>query len=261
MSSNDKPERGRLVSVFSTKGGCGKTTIATNLACALHAAGAGRVCLLDLDLASGDVATTLLLPAGRSLAAVLGRPQAAIADLVTRIRPGLDAILAPTGPGDAERLPIEVVADVLDRVAEEYDVVVVDTGTAFTAPVLAALDRSDKQVLITTPERPALLNLRRTLDALDLLGYARYRREIVFNRSDSQVGITLADVERVVRAPVSVHVPSSRDVPSSINRGVPLVDAAADHPVSLAIHRLVELTLRSPPGLFTGPAAPRRTRS
>jgi pilus assembly protein CpaE len=244
MANEPMPVPGRVYSVFSTKGGCGKTTVATNLAYALHGSGARRVCLLDLDLGYGDVATTLQLATRRTLAEALAEPAA---ELSTTIQPGLDAILAPVEPGQAERISAELVATVLDRLVTEYDAVVVDTCARFTGPVLAALDRSDQHILLTTPERPALLNLRRTLDAMDMLRYPRTARTIVFNRSDSRVGITVADVERMLRAPVSVHIPSSRDVPTSINLGVPLVAAASEHPVSVAVSQLAELSLRSPP--------------
>jgi len=243
------PTRGRVYTVFSTKGGCGRTTIATNLAFALHDGGTRRVCLLDLDLGFGDVATTLQLPTERTLAAALAPAGLDTAQLSTQIRPGLDAILAPVVPGHAERITGELVGAVLTRLTAEYDAVVVDTPARFTGSVLAALDRSHRHILLTTPERPALLNLRRTLDAMDLLRYPMTIRTIVFNRSDSRVGLTIADVERMLRASVSVHVPSSRDVPASINRGVPLVADALEHPVSVAVRSLAELSLRSPPPL------------
>jgi len=257
MAIEPMPGRGRIYSVFSTKGGCGRTTVATNLAFALHADGARRVCLLDLDLGFGDVATTLRLDTDNTLAGVLGLLEPHTAELRTPIRPGLDAVLAPVGPGDAERISTEQVAAVLDQLVDEYDAIVVDTPARFTGAVLAALDRSTQHILLTTPERPALLNLRRTLDAMDLLGYPKSARTVVFNRSDSRVGITVADVERMLRAAVSVHIPSSRDVPTSINHGVPLVAAATKHPVSLAVRQLAELSLRSPPraGTPTDPIA------
>lgn len=250
------PACGQVYSIFSTKGGCGRTTIATNLAFALHAEGIRRVCLLDLDLGFGDVATTLQLATRHTLAAALAPADPRTVRLSTEILPGLDAILAPVVPGHAERISAELVGIVLNRLVTEYDAIVVDTPARFTGPVLAALDHSHQHILLTTPERPALLNLRRTLDAMDLLRYPIARRTIVFNRSDSQVGITVADVERILRAGVAVHVPSSRDVPSSINRGVPLVAAAAEHPVSVAVRGLAELSLRSPPLLEASPIEP-----
>jgi pilus assembly protein CpaE len=230
---------GRIVTVFSAKGGCGKTTLATNLAAVLHAGGARRVCLVDLDLVFGDVASTLDLEPERSLVDALGKLDAdRIADLVTSFRPGLDCILAPAGAGEGARVPPGLVGDLLALLPAVYDHVVVDTPAQFSANVLTALDAAHHQVLLTTPERPALKNLRLTLDMLDLLSYPRETRAIVVNRADSRIGLTAPEVEDLVRSPIAGQLPSRWDVPASIDRGVPLVMTDPDHVVSLAIRRL-----------------------
>jgi pilus assembly protein CpaE len=238
--------RGRVVTVFAGKGGCGKTTIAVNLAAALAEDPATRVCLVDLDLRSGDVAVTLGLPPERTIASASPGEPDVVAAVVTPFRPRIDCVLAPVRPGEAERLEAEGVDALLDALAERYDVVVVDTPPAFTGPVLAALDRTRHLVLVTTPERPALQNLRRTLDTLDLLGSRRGSRSIVCNRSDSRVGITAEDVERTLHAPIAGHIPSSRDVPVSVNRCAPLLTTSPGHPVSSAVRELALRRLAAP---------------
>ena len=242
---------GRVITVFSAKGGCGKTTLATNLAVVLHANGAKRVCLLDLDLGFGDVATTLQLNPDRTLADAvsLKRKLDALgaAALATPFRPGLDCILAPVGPGEAERVPATIVSDLLAVLPAIYDYVVVDTPAQFSEHVLAALDNSHHHVLMTTPEVPTLKSLRLTLDTLDLLSYRRRARSVVFNRSDSRVGLAEAEVERVLRSPVACRIPSSWDVPASINRGVPLSLAQPEHAVSVAVRRFAEAYLVAAP--------------
>ena len=232
--------RGRITTVFSSKGGCGKTTLATNLAVALHQAGR-RVCLVDLDLAFGDVAISLQLAPDRTMVDAVGMADrmdpTGVASLLTTWRPGLECLLAPVAPGDADRVPAAVTAELLRVLRGMYDHVVVDTPAQFTEHVLAALDVSDRHVLLTTPDMPALKSIRLTLDMLDLLSYEREGRAVVLNRAGSKVGLTLEDVERVVRSPVDARVPSSRDVPASTNRGVPIVAGQPKHAVSAAVRR------------------------
>jgi len=231
---------GRTATVFSSKGGCGKTTLATNLAVALQQAGR-RVCLVDLDLAFGDVAISLQLAPERTVVDAVGMADrmdpTGVASLLTSWRPGLDCLLAPVAPGDADKVPAAVVGELLRVLRGMYDHVVIDTPAQFSEHVLVALDASDQHILLTTPDVPALKSIRLTLDMLDLLSYEREGRAVVLNRAGSKVGLTLEDVERVVRSPVDARVPSSRDVPASTNRGVPIVAGQPKHAVSAAVRR------------------------
>jgi pilus assembly protein CpaE len=232
--------RGQIITVFSPKGGTGKTTISTNLAVALNKAG-HTVCLVDLDLEFGDVAISLRLTPVRTLVDAVTAERAPdedeISQLIVRFADGLDTILAPVEPGEAEKIPASLVAHILDALRNRYEFTVIDTPSQFSEHVLAALDASDHHILLTNPEMPALKNLRLTLDMFDLLGYDRARRAVVFNRADDSVGLSADDVQAALKAPIAAHIPASRDVPASINRGVPIVSAKPDHPVSAAIRR------------------------
>ncbi|MFF0264216.1 CpaE family protein [Kribbella sp. NPDC004536] len=232
---------GRVITVFAAKGGCGKTTVATNLAVTLCALGTRRVCLVDLDLQFGDVACVLGLRAERGLCDAVRWAGALTTDqlpeLMTPYRPNFDCLLAPTGPGEAAQIPHALVDELLRVLPEAYDYVVVDTPAQFDASVLAALDAADHQVLVATPERPSLKNLRLTLDILDLL-YDASSRSVVVNRSDSRNGLTVADVDQLLRSPITIQLPNWTDVPASINRGEPITVGYPDHPVSQAIREL-----------------------
>jgi MinD-like ATPase involved in chromosome partitioning or flagellar assembly len=236
---------GRIITVFAAKGGCGKTMVAVNLAVALARHPARRVALVDLDLRFGDVAATLGLTSTRTLTSRALR-DGDVSALITPLLPGVDCVLAPVRPGEAERLEVAGVESILSALTRRYEIVVVDTPSSFSRPVVSALDRSNDTVLVTTPERPALQSLRRTLDTMDLLGHRRDSRHVVFNRSDSGVGITAGDVERTLRAPIAAHVPSSRDVAASINRCIPLMVSSPGHPVSSAIRGFAQARLVPP---------------
>ena len=226
MRGRDDAPHAKVVTVFAGKGGCGKSVVATNLAAALSAQGTRRVLLVDLDLQFGDVAIMLQLPPARGITDAIGMAgrldETGLRSVLTGYRPNFDVLLAPASPAEGEHVSRELVTEVLEVARGMYDFVVVDTPPFVTDQVLAALDLSDWFVPIVTPDLPTLKSIRLTVEMFDLLEYPRERRLVVFNRADSQVGLTVEDVEEAVGATLSVHMPSSRDVPVSVNKGIPL---------------------------------------
>lgn len=243
-TSDDPVELGRLITVFSAKGGAGKTTVSTNLAAALADGGRRNVCLVDLDLAFGDVAIALQLFPAHTLSDAVSMAdsldETAVAALLTPHSPGLTTLVAPVEPGAADTIPAALIGRVLRLLRQMFQFVVVDTPPAFTDHVLAAFDESDYVALLATLDIPALKNLKLTLETLDLLNYPRDRWRVVLNRADSKVGLQLNEVEKTLRVPIAVQIPSSRSVPASINRGVPIVLDEPGHPVSQAIKQFAE---------------------
>ena len=241
---SDGGPAGRLITVFSAKGGAGKTTLSTNLAAALADGGKRNVCLVDLDLAFGDVAIALQLFPAHTLSDAVpmadSLDETAVMQLLTPHSPGLTTLVAPVEPGAAEAIPAPLVGRVLRVLKNVFEFVVVDTPPAFTDHVLAAFDESDYMALLTTLDIPALKNLKLTLETLDLLNYPRERWRVVLNRADSKVGLQVSEVEKTLRVPISVQIPSSRSVPASINRGVPIMLDEPNHPVSQAIKHFAE---------------------
>lgn len=235
---------GKIVTVFAAKGGSGKTTLATNLGVVLARGGRQRVCVVDLDLSFGDVAITVQLDPVRTIVDAL--PMAGHVDttgaasLLTHYRPGIAMLLAPVTPGDAEKIPPKLVGELLGVLRGMFDFVVVDTPAQFSEHVLTAMDASAHHVLLSTPDVPAVKNLRVTLDMLDMLSYPKEIRSVVLNRSDSKVGLTAEQLERAIRSPIVAHVPSSRAVPISINQGTPITLGNPGHPVSQSITRFAE---------------------
>jgi len=234
---------GKIVIVFNAKGGCGKTTISTNLGAYLASTGA-RVLLIDLDLAFGDVAISLQMRPAASLGdlvAMSGHIDAqGLASVVTKHDSGLDAVCAPNEPREADGIPGSTVGEMLRVARRQYDYIVVDTPPAFSEHVLVALDMCDLLVLIATLDIPAVKNLRLTLETLDQLGHPRDGRVVMLNRSDAKVGLHTEDVVAAIKQPIAAMIPSSSHVPASINRGVPIVLDEPKHPVSLALRSFAD---------------------
>jgi Flp pilus assembly CpaE family ATPase len=242
---------GRIITVFTAKGGVGKTMMAVNLSVALAQRGANQVCLVDLDLASGDVAISLLLDPARTIADAVSMSghidTTGAASLLTRYRSGLETLLAPVTPGDAEKIPPSLVGELLAVLRTMFDYVVVDTPPQLSEHVLTALDASAHHVLITTPDVPALKSLRVVLDVLDMLSYPREIRSVVLNRAEAKLKLTREDVERVIHAPVTAEIPASRAVPISVNKGTPITLASPGHAVSKAIANFARDRILPPP--------------
>lgn len=250
--------QGQLVTIFGSKGGCGKTTLATNLGVALAEAG-HRVCLVDLDLAFGDVAIALQLFPEHTIADAIpmahSLDSAGLRSLITEHSSGLHTLLAPLEPSISEQVSADLVTTLLQLLKETYEVVVVDTAPAFTEYVLAAVDASDRIVMLTTPDVPAVKNIKLALQTLDLLGSPAEQRIVVLNRSDAQVGLTVSDVKKLLSTPLGAEIPSHRAVPASITHGVPLVMEQPNHPVSKAIRGLAAQLMPAPVTVPSGAPA------
>lgn len=251
--ASNATQDGRVIVVFSAKGGCGKTALSVNIAAQMASQGL-RTLLVDLDLAFGDDAIALGLAPERTTLDLI--PMTASVDgsglrsVVTRHGSGLDVLCAPPHPGDADRITPALVTELLRVARSEYEVVVVDTPPSFDERVIATFDVADVSLVLTTPEIPSLKNLRLALDTLDLLGHPQDLRRIVLNRAGAKTGLTARDVAHALHGEVEAQVPDSPDVSQSINRGVPLVLQRPKHPVSVAVRRLVEtLSLSGEPVL------------
>ena len=240
---------GKVIVVFNAKGGCGKTTISTNLGAYMASTGA-RVLLVDLDLAFGDVAISLQLRPAASmgdLVAMAGHiDEQGLASVVTKHESGLDTVCAPNQPGEADRISGPLVTEMLRVARRCYEYIIIDTPPAFSEHVLAAFDLSDMAVLLATLDIPAVKNLRLTLDTLDLLGHPRDARIVILNRSDAKVGLHTEDVVAAIKQPIAAMIPSSAHVPASVNRGVPIMLDEPKHPVSLAMRAFADQYLLNP---------------
>jgi pilus assembly protein CpaE len=247
VDSSSIQKTGKTILIFSAKGGCGKTTISTNLAEALAATSGGTVCLVDLDLQFGDVGIALRINPSRSISNAVEMKdhldKQAITSLVVNYKPNFDVLLAPPNPVEAEYITGELCRIVLTHLREIYDYVVIDSSPAFTDVVLEAFDIADHHLLITTLDVPTLKNLRVSSSTLDELGLPTNKRIFIVNQSDINAGLTVQDVERTIGSSVAIQIPASIAIPTSVNKGLTLVGSDPKHPASKAILSLADLIL------------------
>jgi pilus assembly protein CpaE len=232
---------GRVLTVFSPKGGTGKSVTACNLAVALAEAGK-RTLLLDLDLQFGDAAIMLGIEPERTIHDLLAAPGALdcekITGYATRHASGLDVLPAPIRPEDGELVTDTRVAELLDAARDGYELVVVDTAPFFHGSTLAALDRTETLLLLCAPDVPTLKNVRLALQTLELLSFAPERIRLVLNRANARVGFRAAQVASVVERPVDVELPDDETAAIGVNRGTPAVLLRRQSPYSRAIVEL-----------------------
>ncbi|PKQ30116.1 MAG: hypothetical protein CVT60_01885 [Actinobacteria bacterium HGW-Actinobacteria-10] len=218
---------GQVVSVFSTKGGVGKTVLATNLGVALAKVLGLKTALVDLDLQFGDVGIMLGITPERTITDVASSIERLDVDLLrghmTTHESGLDVLLAPLRPEDAETVTTNRISRILSLLREMYDVVVIDTAATFDEVVLTAIDRSNAVYAVTMMDVASIKNMRISRQKLTQLGYDNGMMRLVLNRADSKVWLQMQEVERAVGSEIFAKIPSDRTVPRSVNKGMPVV--------------------------------------
>lgn len=237
-------EPSKVVTVFSSKGGSGKSTIATNLALMLHRRTGQPTVLVDLDLQSGDLAIMLQLMPAWTIYDAADSPdrldREALQGYLTPHQSGVTVLAAPLEPALADTISPDAVTTILELLHQMFPYVVVDGPGLFTDQILAAFDLSHEIVLMTSMDVPSVKNMKLSMHTFEQLGVVRDRLHLVLNRADSKVGLRLQEVERSLGTPVDVTIPSSREVPLSINQGRPLVEKGQSSEVVDAIQRLCE---------------------
>jgi pilus assembly protein CpaE len=236
-----------MVSVFSTKGGCGKSLVASNLAVLAAERLKQRTALVDLDLQSGDLAIMFqVMPALSIYDAALDADrldQEALEGYFTGHRSGVSLLAAPLEPSLAEQVEPDGVKAILELLPSMFPLTIVDGPPLFTDQMLLALDVSDDIVLVGSMDVPSIKNLKLAISTITQLGHPREQLKIVLNRADSKVGLRTNEVEKSLGVEIDVQIPSSRDVPLSINQGTPLAMSRPRSPVVQAIAELLPAVL------------------
>ncbi|NLP41998.1 MAG: MinD/ParA family protein [Veillonellaceae bacterium] len=239
------PAKGKIITIFSTKGGIGKTTIATNLAVALADRTGAKVGIVDADLQFGDVSLFLNL-----------LPQATIADLVrdidnldptlinsylTAYNENVKVLPAPFRPEQAETITGSHLSAILETMQTMFDYVIVDTAPMFNDTILSILDVSDQIMVVSSMDLPTIKNVKLCLEIMESLNYLPDKVKVVLNRANSEGGMEPHEAEESLRCTFIATLPSDgRVVVGSVNRGIPFVASDPDAQVSQSVFNLAK---------------------
>jgi len=234
----------RIVCILGPKGGTGKTLTSANLAVSLAQRGQ-RVALVDLDLQFGDIALCLGLPPERTVYDLAQSPGALDWDkleaFLARHSSGVFTLIAPRRPDQASAVGAELLREVYSILRSNFDWVVVDTPPGFTAEVITSIDSSTDVVMVGMLDSLSLKNTKLGLETLDLMKYDPERVFLLLNRAHSRVGISQSDVEAVLGRTPDIFIPSDREIPRTVNEGIPIVVARPQSEPAEAFARLADL--------------------
>ena len=245
-SSDDGSHDGHIVAIFSPKGGVGRTTVAVNMAVAAATELGRSVVLMDGSFQFGDVGVLLNLnPKNKSIADLVPELEAgeleSVDTFVINHSTGIRVLLAPPSPEMAELITPSGVKKVLEALRRTHDLVVVDCTSWFNETTLAILDAADTVLTMLSLEITSIKNMRLFLEVADQLGYEPNKIKLVLNRSDSSLGIRIADVESSIGRKVDHTIVSDgRSVVYALNRGVPFFLSNREAQVSQDIFRLAQ---------------------
>ena len=253
-------KRGRAIAVFSSKGGCGCSLIATNLAMLQNSPTA----LVDLNLQSGDLELLLGVKPKFSLADVVENrdrlDDALLTSYLTPRSKNVSLLAAPIKAESAEDIEPRHIYEVMELLRQRFDFVIIDTPHSFDAVTISALDHADQILMVLTLEIHAIRSTRRALEIFDRLGYPRKKIRLVVNRWTKNNELDQKQVESFLGERVVGFVQSDyRAAVNSINLGQPLVESAPASRVTADLRAIAAKLFEGSVELPTAVAEPKRS--
>jgi pilus assembly protein CpaE len=241
---------GRIISIYSAKGGVGKTTIAVNLAAELGKERDRKVVLVDLDLQFGDVAIMLDTSPVRTIADIAREEEVdseTVEACLLKHNTGISVLASPLRPEQGETVAGRHVLAILKLLAESYDFVIVDLAQRLDDISLAGLDMADIILLVASTDLPSIKNAKASIEIMESLGYESKMIKLALSRPSREHGLDISEIEKTLKRKVDVQIPNEeRVVFPSVNKGAPFTISSPTAKVSVAIRELAKII--SPPG-------------
>jgi pilus assembly protein CpaE len=231
---------GQVFTVCSATGGCGKTFYSTNIAFALAKLTGKRVALIDLDLQFGEVLTALRVRAQHTITDAIAirdenELRTYLPEMLTAHESGVWVLPAPLDPAEADTIEPQDIIRIITALQDHFDYIIVDNPTGLGEATLAALDRSSHLFVLASLDLSSVRNLRLFLQTLDRLRIPQDDVSLILNKDQPGVGIEANDIERLFPGGFRSKIPFSREVPRSMNTGMPVVAGAPDSAVATEI--------------------------
>lgn len=244
LSQTTDFSQGNILTIFSNKGGIGKTTITTNLAIAMAEVTKKRVALVDLNLQLGDVTTFLDIQPTYDISYIVKNisrvDEQFLLGTMEKFEDYELYILAdPPYAEQAEDISSEQINTILTVLKSIFDYVIIDTTSSFDSKTLSALDLADRILLVSMVNLPCIRNTQRCLDLFGRLNYPKEKINLIINRYLPTDEITIEDVEDTLEHPVYWKIPNNYfAVMAAINRGVPILHIEEDSNIALNFNQL-----------------------
>jgi pilus assembly protein CpaE len=234
---------GKLLLVYSPKGGTGCSTVATNLAMALREVTSKKVALVDASLQFGDIDALLNLQGHVTIADATARIDELDGDLLNAMlsphASGIQVLAAPSAPEMSETITADDLKNILSLLRREFAYVVLDTWSYLDDMVLAAMDLAERILLVMTPEIPSIKSTKQFLEVAEALQYPLNQVDLVLNMTIPRDTIRQDQLESSMKHSVRAQLEfDPRSMRQAVNQGLPLVVAEPNNPLS---QRFVEL--------------------
>lgn len=226
-ASGPKKQNGKIITVFSNKGGVGVTSIATNLAVSFSMNAGKSTALVDLNMQMGEVALQLDLNPTYTIADALGPGQldeSRLKGLLTEHESGVAFLTTPEDPVEAEMISPDLLLEVMSLLKGMFDIVIVDAGHSFDSRVLEVMNLADTILVIAGLDVPTVRNIRRCMTLFEQLGYSSNKIRLLVNREQKKSKVTARDLEETAKSRIFWQLPSDyNSLISAIDAGVPAV--------------------------------------